>query len=351
MDLFRILAAFMIFLFHTGIVGCEYRGIYAFVKMGPIFMTGFFLLSGFSLYHSCRSSDLTKLAQIKLFYKKRCAGILPLYWFTAIMYVLLERTENVLQNVALLPIEFLGIQSAFSSLFLYSHNSGTWFISCILLCYLIFPFLSECVKQMGTRLKVFLTALSIGILLYSPFIVILFEQPSIYTNPFFRMLEFFIGILTASLVQESAGSGHLKKILANKLVLFLELILLIESVKTLYKLEIGIGDYMLYSLAALPVFCLMLAGLSQADFPILKHSKTVRYLSDISYAFYLSQFFIWPIVQRAVQVTGLNTTVFKCALSLFIGILFSVLMHELIEKPCKKFFLRPHGSKKPDKTA
>lgn len=78
-----------------------------------------------------------------------------------------------------MPIEFLGLQSFFSSLFGYSHNGGTWFISCILFCYLAYPFLQEGIKAMGKKGRIRLMAFCMIILLYAPIVVHVFSLKSI----------------------------------------------------------------------------------------------------------------------------------------------------------------------------
>lgn len=343
LDLFRIAAAFVVFLFHSGQVACDYWILQPFVKMGPVFMTGFFMLSGFSLYLSYECEDLTKIAFIKLFYKKRAASVLPLYWFLYVTYVLFLGTESWLQNVILIPVEVLGMQSAYSSLYLYSHNSATWFISCILFCYLFYPFMSECVKQLSIRIRFILLILTGFIMLHAPIVIHVFEQESIYPNPIFRMIEFFMGVLLASLFREPCVSRFVESFLARKTVLCLEAAVLLAAVREVYVLGIGRGDYMLYNWICLPIFSLMLPGLAQAEFPILQKLKAVRYLSSISYAFYLAQFFTWPMVRKLILFFENNTTSFKFAASLIICVILSILMHEFVEKPCKKFWM--HSTK------
>ena len=61
-----------IFLFHSNIhLGCKYGILTSFINMGAIFMTAFFVLSGYVIYYTYQKKDLGKLANIKLFYKKR----------------------------------------------------------------------------------------------------------------------------------------------------------------------------------------------------------------------------------------------------------------------------------------
>lgn len=340
LDLFRIMAAFVIFLFHSGIVACEYWIFQPFVKMGPIFMTGFFMLSGFSLYYSYQFSDLTKIASIKKFYLKRAASVLPLYWFICVMYGIFLSSESLLQKIVLIPIDISGIHTAFNTLYLYSHFGTTWFISCILFCYLFFPFMSECVKQLSVRARVILMISAGFILLYSSFIVDMFEQESIYPNPLFRIIEFFIGIILASISREYSESRLLKGLVAKKGTICMELIILLGAVTEGIRLGIGVGDYMLYNWICLPIFCLLLTGLAQAEFPILKKSKVVRYCSSISYAFYLAQILTWPLINKMVDITGKNSSQFKSIVSFLICMVISILMHEFVEKPCKKIWLR-----------
>lgn len=79
------------------------------------------------------------------------------------------------ENVILMPIEILGLQSVFTSIFSVSHNGGTWFVSCILLCYLIYPFAQEIIKQISLKSKIKMLLLSVLVLLWSTFIVWKFQ--------------------------------------------------------------------------------------------------------------------------------------------------------------------------------
>ena len=91
-------------------------------------MTAFFVLSGYVIYYTYQKKDLGKLANIKLFYKKRYITILPIYYLVGTLYIIffLGGTESLQENVILMPIEILGLQSVFTSIFSVSHNGGTW---------------------------------------------------------------------------------------------------------------------------------------------------------------------------------------------------------------------------------
>lgn len=88
-------------------------------------MTGFFCVSGYTCFQTYKNKDLTKLKNIRSYIINRLIGILPLYYVVSIVYVCVLGTENLLENFLLFPIEFLGIQSTFTSLFDRTHNGGT----------------------------------------------------------------------------------------------------------------------------------------------------------------------------------------------------------------------------------
>lgn len=51
-DVLRLVAVFIIFLFHSNIhIGCTYSILTPFISMGAIFMTAFFVISGFSIFY------------------------------------------------------------------------------------------------------------------------------------------------------------------------------------------------------------------------------------------------------------------------------------------------------------
>ena len=204
-----------------------------------------------------------KLANIKLFYKKRYITILPIYYLVGTLYIIFfgGGTESLLENVILMPIEILGLQSVFTSIFSVSHNGGTWFVSCILLCYLIYPFAQEIIKQILLKSKIKMLLLSVLVLLWSPFIVWKFQTGAIYSNPFFRILEFIIGILLCSMKDEISRLS-IARFLYSRIFIFIEFIILIIGVTVAYRLKVSPGNYMLYSWIGLPMFMLLIVSMS-----------------------------------------------------------------------------------------
>lgn len=262
------------------------KGLNAFVSHGHAFMTAFFMLSGFSLFIGYNSRNLSDVVDIKSFYIRRLIAVIPLYYLIVIVHPILFRTETLQQCMILLPAELLGIQTTFSSLFAFYSNGGTWFISCIILCYLFYPVFQEMIKQICIKSKLIIVCICIFILLYAPIVVTSFGVSDIYADPFFRLLEFLIGVIVSSIV----GCFHGTKVfnfLHKWSVFILKFIILVIAITFVYKVKIIPNDYvMYYSFITIPLFGLML--ISASGLNVKTNIKIISYLSSISYAF------LWP---------------------------------------------------------
>ena len=333
LDLFRVVAAVMVLLFHCNIHhGNDFGALTGFVSMGAVFMTAFFMLSGFVLFLTYRERDLLKNDALKNFYLKRVFGIFPLYLVVAVLYVVTLGQESVFQNLVLLPIEVLGLQSVFSTLFPVSHNGGTWFISCLLFAYLAFPLMQEVVKQMTTRAKWIVLAICTAILFWSPLVVHTFKTDSIYSNPFFRGLEFFIGVLLCSLPIRAG----IAKILATWKVFVAEAVLLVAGISIAVRLNVFVGNYMLYDWIVIPLFAFMIITLAGLKSPRLQRSAVLRYASAASYAFFLAQTFNTEIENWLFAVCGIQNNVLQIIMSVALCAVMAIALHELVEKPCAR---------------
>lgn len=331
LDLFRVIAALMVLLFHGHIHhGCSYGPLTWFVSMGAVFMSAFFMLSGYVLFYTYREQSLMQAASLKTFYLKRLVGIVPLYYLVALVYALFWGKESLLQNLVLLPAELLGLESVFSSLFEVSHHSGTWFISCLLLAYLVFPLMQEVVKQMGARAKVIALAGCLFVLLWAPLVVHTFSTESIYSNPFFRGLEFFMGVLLCSLPPLKP------RILCSWKALIAESLILVVAVSVAVHHNLFVGNYMLYGWIVLPLFACMILTLSGLKSPFLQNSKALRYASAVSYAFFLVQAFNTEIETFIFEKCGIHENILKIGISVAVCGFLAVLMHEGFEKPLSR---------------
>lgn len=315
LDLIRVASALAVCMFHTRVhLACDYGPLLNFSKMGAVFMTAFFMLSGFSLFVNWAECKLNEISNCKKFWKKRFFGIIPMYWLVSLLYVIVMFTygeEAIFRTIALAPVEVLGLQSSFSSLFNVSHNGGTWFVSCILICYVIYPMLQELIKGITKKTRIILLLLCCFALLYSPLVVHLFELNNIYSNPFFRLLEFFIGMILASMKLDFETCEFVKKYIYNWWTIVIVNIIMIIGISIAVALNIGIGDYMLYSWICLPCFMIILLGLSGVESKLLEKSKFVKWMSAISYVFFLAQLFSNRISKKIIEVWDIESNIIK----------------------------------------
>ena len=300
LDLFRILSVLCIFLFHSNMhLGCNYKVLTSFISQSAIFMVAFFMLSGFSLYYNYYNCNLNIPDKLKIFYIKRIIKIYPLYIFTYIAYLLFYNTLPLKQNVLIAPIELLLLQSFFDGSFSVSHNGGTWFISCLFFCYFLFPWLKAIIAE-GKAKKIEAVCFFYIITLLSPIIVKVFQFSNIYSNPFFRLLEFIIGMFVADFVIKfkSPNKKHVF------IFFIISLAILILSITYLKKNPVFTNDYTMYNFISVPCFAIMIYSLSNTKNKVvqqLARSLVIQYLSKISFSFFLAQFFCFNITKLKLR--------------------------------------------------
>ncbi len=310
-------------------------------------MTAFFMLSGFVLYLTNYKKEIGNLYDLKIFYAKKFIGIIPVYWvvsFIYTVYLIIVRGDSILINIILFPVELLGIQSVFCSVFDLSHNDGTWFVSCLIFCYIVFPFAVWIVRQLTLRGRMIGIAVLMGILLYSPIVVELLDLDNIYSNVLFRICEFLIGGMLCSIWISVKDKEWYKKWFMRYKLAAIEVLFLMFAVSLAGYLKIPNGMYMLYSWIGIPVFTAMIMTLAGLDFAFLKKKRgmfwILKYGVEISYVFFLAQFFTWPLCRAIFSFFGgikVCGPIVKMVVSFAICLFLSVLLHELVEKPLSKY--------------
>lgn len=142
----------------TGIV-CEVG------KVFKVCVALFVFLSGYGLVKSCRNREISTLG----FYKKRLARLFPTYWLIWLLFVPAgiiffgRSLESVYANniVPKLIADIMGLAYAFE---FYGYNATWWFMSCIIVLYLLFPFIY---KVLGNKIAI--TAIMAGSIAISYF--------------------------------------------------------------------------------------------------------------------------------------------------------------------------------------
>ena len=341
LDYMRMVSAFFVFLFHSNThIGINYGILNPFVSTGAIFMTVFFMLSGISLAYNYAVKDLTCLNEYITFIKKRIISIYPAYIVLYILFViklLLTHTMklSVIQNLVVTPVELTLFQSVFGNSFETLHNGGTWFVSCIFICYLLFPFLCRVVMQMTKKQVVCLSLFIFCILTWAPLVEHYMGYSSIYANPFFRVLEFLLGVC---LIRIQTLFTPPRQIYSILICVIMQVLLFV--VVTVIKFYFKIGPYCLYNVIVVPIsFFIFYFGININNSKIdnLFHCKILKYLSNISYVFFLSQFFTWDSYRLIKKMLNMDFNNFEAFfLSLIICMLITIVMYELMVKPLSK---------------
>ena len=114
------------------------------------------------------------------------------------------------------------------------------------------------------------------------------------------------------------------------------LFLVVTAIKYFFK----ISNYCLYNVIVVPIsFFIFYFGININNSKIynLFHSKIFKYLSNISYVFFLAQFFTWDLYRLIKKTLNMDLNNFGAfLLSLFICMLITIIMYELMVKPLSK---------------
>lgn len=294
-DILKIFAAVLTFFFHCNMhIGVGFLWLTPFISQSAVVMDLFFMLSGFTLYMIYHDRNLSGKAAVLDFYGKRLLAVYPLYLLIMAAFWLIPGWHGgVVETLATLPVELGLMQSWFSGLFSYSHNGGTWFISCLAFQYLTFPFLLRLVSGSNRRRRWGLLAGCYVFCAVVPFMILVLELPNAYSNQLLRLLQFFAGVLLAALLVEPSRRAHRASPWAAAALAGCGG--LVAAVTALEKIESLRGQYVVYGFVTFPLFLLLIGSCVMwetgcAGFP---GGRLWKVLADHAYALFLAQFFLW----------------------------------------------------------
>lgn len=311
LNFIRILGMTMILFFHawllygfsTGIAWLDEK-----ISIGAIFVTVFFMLSGFGLRKSNASLSIRDLSEVLAFYKKRILSIYPLFLLLTVVALLFHFRvmDSFAETLARLPIQFSMLHILFGKEwhdFLF--NDNCWYVSALFVLYLLYPFLNEVVKRLGVRAKI---VLSVVLWLVSSFIYsyLVYGTELVfldyYPNPFLRIPEFMIGMILADLSEEigKVTKSHGK----YTCTLILLGVAVVASVVLTMVFPYFKHETNLYGLVVIP--CTAIMFLCMANWEWLNHmgsKKIIRWLAGLGLEVYLCQSFA-TLVLSMVKVDG-----------------------------------------------
>lgn len=301
-DFLRIIAIIIIFIGHSAIqFNCNYSFLSPLINLRVPAMTLFFMLSGFVLYVTYGRTNLFSQEKLKEYYVKRAIGIIPTYYLIAIVYIVFCGKESLVEVLKLLPLELTVMQATLPGLEYISHNGGTWFVSCLIIAYFLYPFLQELLKMVSIRLIFFL---GVGV-------------------------SCFLGIILSAIVINLEKYKDRYQ-LTKYIILFLVILFFWYG----YGLEYGDKLYTI-------MLSMLIIAISMINWNFIEKihflKKIVLYMSSIAYEFFLAQFFVWKIAGEILLLIGIDGNKSRIIVSFMVCMFLASVLHYGFTKPVGRY--------------
>ena len=335
----RFIAAFYVFIFHCrfhfGNLNEDYQWLNNFIQKGQVGMTLFFLLSGYILTFVYQDIPIEAL---KKYYISRIARIYPTYIISGVITFpfYLSTFDNITWDIvvqiilALIAFLFM-IQAWFPPLFSIWNFGGSWSLSVEAFFYMIFPIIRIIANQLSTKKLIIILCMCYLWATVPILYINVFTNEGYYwsmniysyTSPIFRLGEFIIGVIVFIISRERGV------VIFNNWRLMLTFMLILCIFLITPSIALGLS---VYSFICIPAFIWLISFLGNGGRILLLDHKLLIGLGRISYSFYLTQFFVFFIINE------MNITVeFKWLLSFFGTLGISIGLYFLIEKPCRLY--------------
>ena len=357
LDIMRCLCALQIFLGHSiNMYGCSYGafpdGLISWLT-APV-MTCFFILSGFSIHYQHRVdassvSGATTGSWTRGFLKNRLIAIMPSYLLVALIWPL-AYPEQLREWFLLLPADLFGVQTSYNSIFGITHNGGTWFVSCLLLAYILYPVMRAILSSKKRWIPVIMLICGQFYLVYSLVLIPRFPISDLYSNPIVRSVEFMVGVAFAEILfRERPEDAPAKKWGAGVFLsrIWNGLRTPVGTALCLIVWTFGVGyigaringvGYLdtLFGYVHVPLILLvMLVGACIRCRPLEK-SRILSALSGMSYQFFLMQLFLWKLSDLVLGLFGWEGNAIRIAVSFCLCLGCSFLVWFFYDRPVRR---------------
>jgi len=310
LNFIRIIGMTAILLFHARLIYGFHIGVAwvdELIFIGAIFVTVFFMLSGFGLRKSNTSLSIRDKDGMKKYLKKRILAIYPLFLLLTIVALLFQFRvmDSIEETLLRLPIQFSMLHILFGKeMHGFLFNDNCWYISALFVLYLLFPFLNTFVNRLRVRAKIVL-CIVLWLLSFGIYAFFVYETEQVfldyYPNPFLRIPEFLIGMLLADLSESMdekwLGGGKYCGVIVASTSVFATVCLYL--LRPYFMLETN-----LYNLVVIP--CTAMIFLCVANWDWLNRigsTKFVRWLAGLGLEMYLCQSFA-TLTLTLVKVDG-----------------------------------------------
>ena len=299
-NLIRLFCSIAILLFHMYWGGANFYELNFIFRQSVVFLTIFFMLSGFVLRYNYRDVNLIKFENMKTFIKKRFVSIFPYYILILFVYILTEKNFNLVNTIVVMPFQFLMLHE-------YEHydfisNGGTWFFSCIFVCYLLYPYVNYILSKISKKSRYILSAI-VCVLTISAGLTSLKYGITIYTNLMVRFLEFVLGCILIDIINDN--KSIIKKVESNLIFKKIWIIVSVGCLLSVYVLEKYSNRVYSHQGFLMPITCffgiLLLFTFSTSKDKLLNrisNSKIVSFFSNYSFEIWCATFFCSKIIQN-----------------------------------------------------
>ncbi len=183
----RVIALICVMFLHAG---------HPIVAIGlPI--TFFFVISGF-LYKD-------KGESYKGYLLNKCKKLFPIFWITFVLDFFLNHrvlSWKMIPHFFLVQTYGPVVETGVTEPFYYEYLGVSWFLSCLLFCYILSPFIYSLIErssQYGILLLLLGVITLMCTLFYFP-IPAEYEKWFLYVSPYFRLMEYVAGMLMARIL-------------------------------------------------------------------------------------------------------------------------------------------------------
>ncbi len=331
----RILCFYSLFAFHAG---------YSIIStdVGARVVEFFFIMSGFLMAYNHIDDMPATCEESYRILKKRIRNFYPIHILTFLLSLGLITEQLV--NISLWKTNLF---TAVANLFLiqswadgsdvfFSFNSVSWFLSTILFCYVMTPFVLAVVRRFVEQVKksIYLYIFIFGILVYIELLPLVLPDSfhfSVHINPVVRCLDYMLGCITGALFRKiSSESTGLNKIWSKNTTVRFVMFSIIEIGLFYIYILLATGFYKTWLRAYyIPITCLVVYTISRGYGVIsfLLRLKLFAFIDKIE----LEQFMIHQIALRYLCKTGASPQI-TFILAIFITFVASWGIHLLTSK-------------------
>lgn len=295
-------------------------------QVGEFAVSLFFMLSGLVL---ASAYNYNRLPDTLTFFKKRLIKIYPIYLISLVAAIALKGC-----SLRALPFDLLLLQSWIPmGSYFFSGNSVSWFISSLLLCYVLFCPLMRAYTANSRR---FLLLYLAGLAVYVAIVTVLpvkFICSIIYVFPIMQLPPFVAGMLVWMAFSKYPAEKVGKTAISLLQIAAISLIVVFATFYPYVDSRWGVASYWW-----IPDFALLYIMLvsERFDTPVnrLLRLRPMQIAGNVSFVFYLFHTIVMNIYRRLLEFTGIDLPVIPSSIvCMLLTFAIAWVLHYYVELP------------------